>query len=198
MFFYLTTLNLARVLTEDAPKLNAGEGDIQTVSAVEAWKHSDFRCRSYVMNGLADSLYNGYSSMKMAKELLEYLDHKYKIEDAGTKKFIVGRFFYYKMVDSKIHDQLCIEEDNKGSERKMFNSVVAKANVVEHGQSSKVNKNKFGKGPKMGLKGGKDMFSCFEATENGEKLFIENSVTFKIKGQGKVVLKMTSEKEPDS
>ncbi|KAL2471234.1 Uncharacterized protein Adt_39370 [Abeliophyllum distichum] len=58
MLFYLTTLNLTRFLTEGAPKLNKGEGDIQTVSAVEAWKHSDFLCRN-----------NVYSLMKTAKEL---------------------------------------------------------------------------------------------------------------------------------
>ncbi|KAL2531331.1 Uncharacterized protein Adt_04682 [Abeliophyllum distichum] len=69
MLFYLTTLNLTRFLTENAPKLNEGEKDIQTVSAIEAWKHSDFLCRNYVMNGLTDLLYNVYSSMKTAKEL---------------------------------------------------------------------------------------------------------------------------------
>ncbi|KAL2512132.1 Uncharacterized protein Adt_17732 [Abeliophyllum distichum] len=83
MLFYLTTLNLARFLTEDALKLKQGEGDIQAVSAVEAWKHSDFLCRNYVMNSLADSLYNVYSTMKTAKELWESLDRKYKTEDAG-------------------------------------------------------------------------------------------------------------------
>ncbi|KAL2517369.1 Uncharacterized protein Adt_13616 [Abeliophyllum distichum] len=64
MLFYLTTLNLARFLTEDAPKLKQCEGDIQAISAVEAWKHSDFLCWNYVMNSLADSLYNVYSTMK--------------------------------------------------------------------------------------------------------------------------------------
>ncbi|KAL2527697.1 zinc knuckle (CCHC-type) family protein [Abeliophyllum distichum] len=78
-----------------------GEGNIQAVSAVEAWKHSDFLCRNYVMNSLADSLYNVYSTMKTTKELWESLDRKYKTEDAGAKKFIVGRFLDYKMVDSK-------------------------------------------------------------------------------------------------
>ncbi|KAL2491872.1 zinc knuckle (CCHC-type) family protein [Abeliophyllum distichum] len=53
------------------------------------------------MNGLADSLYNVYSTMKTAKELWESLDRKYKTEDAGAKKFIIGRFLDYKMVDSK-------------------------------------------------------------------------------------------------
>lgn len=29
------------------------------------------------------------------------MDKKYKVEDAGMKKYIVGRFLEYKMVDSK-------------------------------------------------------------------------------------------------
>ncbi|KAL2527660.1 CCHC-type domain-containing protein [Abeliophyllum distichum] len=50
--------------------------------------------------------------------------------------------------------RLRIEKDNKGSEKKMFNYVVVKANVVEYDPSSKENKNKFGKVPKLGPKGG--------------------------------------------
>ena len=41
----------------------------------------------------------------------------------------------------------------------------------------------------------KKMFSTFEPIEIGEKVFMGNSTTSKIKGQGKVVLKMTSKKE---
>ena len=44
MIFYLTTLNLARFLTEDASQLKEHEHDIQVISAIEAWKHSDFLC----------------------------------------------------------------------------------------------------------------------------------------------------------
>ena len=39
------------------------------------------------------------------------------------------------------------------------------------------------------------MFSIFEPTEIVEKVYMENSATCEIKGQGKVVLKMTSRKE---
>ncbi|WJZ85230.1 hypothetical protein VitviT2T_004776 [Vitis vinifera] len=335
MLFYLTTLNLARFLTEDAPKLKEDEHDIQVISAIDAWKHSDFLCRNYVMNGLADSLYNVYSDKKIAKELWESLDRKYKTEDAGAKKFVVGRFLDYKMVDSKtvvsqvqelqviLHEihaegmmlsetfqvaaiieklppawkdfknclkhkrkemsiedliiRLRIEEDNRRSEKKGVHTLnEAKANFVEHGQSSKAktNNNK-GKGSKLGPKGGiskkpkfqgkcfncgkqghksvdcrlpkknkpkeanvidnitknvsnidltavvsevnlvgsnpkewwidtgatrhvcsdKKMFSTFEPIENGEKVFMGNSTTSEIKGQGKVILKMTSGKE---
>ena len=101
MLFYLTTLNLARFLTEDAPKLKEDEHDIQVINVVDAWKHSDFLCRNHVMKVLIDSLYNVYSDKKTVKELWESLDHKYKTKDDGVKKFVVSRFLDYKMVDSK-------------------------------------------------------------------------------------------------
>ena len=47
------------------------------------------------------TLYNVYSPIKTAKELWESLDKKYKTEDAGAKKFVVGRFLDFVMVDSK-------------------------------------------------------------------------------------------------
>ena len=69
MLFYLTTLNLARSLTEDPPKLKEDERDIQVISVVDAWKHFDFLCKNYVMNVLTDSIYNVYSDKKTTKEL---------------------------------------------------------------------------------------------------------------------------------
>ena len=36
IFFYLTTLNLARLLTEDAHKFKEGETDVQVASAIDA------------------------------------------------------------------------------------------------------------------------------------------------------------------
>ncbi|KAL6976969.1 hypothetical protein U1Q18_025756, partial [Sarracenia purpurea var. burkii] len=39
--------------------------------------------------------------VKTAKDLWKSLDHKYVTEDAGAKKFIVGEFLNYKMVESK-------------------------------------------------------------------------------------------------
>ena len=44
MLFYLTTLNLARFLMEDASKPKEGETDVQAISALNAWHHSDFLC----------------------------------------------------------------------------------------------------------------------------------------------------------
>ncbi|KAJ9552587.1 hypothetical protein OSB04_016632 [Centaurea solstitialis] len=77
------------------------ESDVQSVSVVEAWKHSEFRCRNYVLNGLADPLYSVYCKVPTAKELWESVDRKYKTEDAGTKKHVVARFLEFKILDSK-------------------------------------------------------------------------------------------------
>ena len=41
----------------------------------------------------------------------------------------------------------------------------------------------------------KKMFSSYEAINDGEQLFMGNSSTSKVKGKGKVILKMTSGKE---
>lgn len=161
------------------------------MAAVDAWKHADFFCKNYILNGLENALYNVYSPIKSAKELWDSLDKKYKAEDVGMQKYIVGRFLEYKMVDSKsvmsqvqelqliLHEihaedglsvsdafqvatiieklphswkdfknylkhkhkelnledlivRLRIEEDNRGSEKKLGNQTIeSKANVVE-------------------------------------------------------------------
>ncbi|XP_073294553.1 uncharacterized protein [Primulina huaijiensis] len=101
MLFYLTTLALAKFLKEDPPTVDEEEQDTQKTAAVDAWNHSDFLCKNYILNGLDNALYNVYFQVKMTKELWESLDKKYRSEDAGLKKFIVGRFLDFKMIDSK-------------------------------------------------------------------------------------------------
>ena len=102
MLFYLTTLNLARFLQEDSPALKEHETDRQVVTAMEAWKHADFLCRNYLLNGLDNTLYNVYCAFNTAREMWESLDKKYKTKNAGLKEFVVGKFLDYKMLDSKI------------------------------------------------------------------------------------------------
>ena len=101
MLFYLTTLNLARFLQEDAPALKENETDRQVVATVEAWKHVDFLFRNYFLNGLDNTLCNVYCAFNTARELWESLDKEYMTEDARLKKFVVGKFLDYKMLDSK-------------------------------------------------------------------------------------------------
>ncbi|KZV39808.1 hypothetical protein F511_28733 [Dorcoceras hygrometricum] len=101
MLFYLTTLNLVRFLREDAPTVAENETDKDKSAAFEAWGHGDFLYRNSIMNGLVISLYNVYSPMATTKLLWESLEKRYKTEGVGLKKFIVGKFLDYRMVDSK-------------------------------------------------------------------------------------------------
>ena len=71
------------------------------VAAVDAWKHVDFLFQNYILNGIDNTLYNVYSLIKTTMELWESLEKKYKTADAGSKKFVVGKFLDFVMVDSK-------------------------------------------------------------------------------------------------
>ncbi|KAL8089042.1 hypothetical protein AgCh_038706 [Apium graveolens] len=152
MHFYLTTLHMDRFLKEEPPLLIA-ESNMQTVAK------------------------------PTSKVLWESLDHKYKTEDTGAKKWIVGRFLDYKMADSKtvvsqemsMEDlivRLRIEEDNRGSEKKV-NVATEKANMVEHAQSSKPKKTNSSKGAKLAPKGGisKSKFQgkCYNCDKVGHR-----------------------------
>ena len=103
VMFYLTTMNMQRFLVEDPPVVQ--EGTAWDVAAVEAWKHSDYLSRNSVLSYLSDELFNVYQPLTTAKAVWNALEHKYKTHDAGTKKFVVGRFLDFKMVDGKSVDE---------------------------------------------------------------------------------------------
>ncbi|XP_068304222.1 uncharacterized protein [Pyrus communis] len=152
MLFYLTTLNLGHVITFEAPK-TPEEGDIpaEILQAIEAWTHSEFLCRNYILNALDDSLYDVYSSYKTAKELWESLDKKYKSEVASSKKFVIGKFLNYKMSDTKsvvrqLILKLRVDEDHHKNEKYDVLSLEAKANVVEGNDSYKARHHQKNKG----------------------------------------------------
>ena len=101
MLFYLTTMNLANITREDVPKATTDPPTREMLMTIEAWMQSDFLCRNYILNRLENNLYDIYSSYKTAKEVWEMLEKKYKTEDAGAKKFVIGKFLKYNMADTK-------------------------------------------------------------------------------------------------
>ncbi|XP_070667846.1 uncharacterized protein [Malus domestica] len=101
MLFFLTTMNLAHVVKEEALKSNENPKTKEIVMAIKAWNHYEFCYRNYILNSLDDNLYDIYSLCKTTKELWESLEKKYKIDDTGSKKFVIGKFLKYTMVDSK-------------------------------------------------------------------------------------------------
>ena len=76
MLFYLTTLNLAKFLTEDAPILPKGESDKEKQPVVDAWIHIEYLCKNYILNGLDNTLYNMYTSVDSTKNLWTSLENE--------------------------------------------------------------------------------------------------------------------------
>ncbi|XP_060668919.1 uncharacterized protein LOC132800037 [Ziziphus jujuba] len=69
--------------------------------AMDVWKQFDYLCQNYVLNGLYDDLYGVNCGTKTAKGLWKTLDRKYKTKNVGSRKFDVGPFLDYVMVDFK-------------------------------------------------------------------------------------------------
>ena len=101
MLFYLTTMNLANINREDVHKATTDPPTRDMLLTIEALTQFDFLCRNYILNRLENSLYDIYSSYKTAHEVWEMLEKKYKTEDVGAKKFVIGKFLKYNLVDTK-------------------------------------------------------------------------------------------------
>ena len=58
-------------------------------------------CRGHILNALSDRLYDLYTSAQSAREVWNALEFKYKAEEEGTKKFLISKYFEFKMCDGK-------------------------------------------------------------------------------------------------
>lgn len=72
-----------KYLNETMPALN--EDDQQSVKVDNAWKHADFLCNNYILNGLDNILFIVYSSILTAKKLQKFLDKKYNIKQSALR-----------------------------------------------------------------------------------------------------------------
>ena len=60
-----------------------------------------------ILNTLSDRLYDLYTSMNSPKKIWNALEAKYKTEKVSTNKFIIQKYFDYKMLDNiSILDQV--------------------------------------------------------------------------------------------
>ena len=57
-------------------------------------------CKGHILNTLSDCLYDLYTSMKSPKDIWNAFEAKYKTEKIGTNKFIIQKYFDYKILDN--------------------------------------------------------------------------------------------------
>lgn len=103
LFFLLTVLKIAYVLD---PKLEAipepKEDDNETVKEQRKKREEDeLVCRGHILNTLSDRLYDLYNSMQSPREIWNALEYKYKTEKEGTDKFLILKYFEFKISDNQ-------------------------------------------------------------------------------------------------
>ena len=100
MLILLNTLNVAYVIS--TPRSEKADEDIlEQTKKRSKWDNDDLICRGHILNGIKDSLSNVYQFHESAKLLWDALEDKYMAEDASSKKFLVGNFNAYKMLDNR-------------------------------------------------------------------------------------------------
>ena len=100
VFFYLTTKNVEKNVNSTKPVFDL-PATVEQTNTIEKWEKDDFLCKNYILNYLANELYDYYSILKTAKEIWDALTKKYDSEEAGTKKYAVSRYLRFQMVDDK-------------------------------------------------------------------------------------------------
>ncbi|XP_070003417.1 uncharacterized protein [Nicotiana sylvestris] len=173
MLFYLTTLSLQRFIKEDSPVLAEGTPDDERFVVTEAWKHSDFLCKNYILSCLEDSFTMSIVSWKLQKHYGMRLRRSTRLRMPDLRSswlqgmvineaFQVAAFIEklpplwkdfknylkHKRKEMTLEDlivRLRIEEDNKNAEKKSRgNSTIIRANIVEEAPQNKKRKKAFG------------------------------------------------------
>ena len=102
MKFLLTALKLFYVMDPNLmPFPTASDEAIDEIKAQRKRHEEDeLICRGHILNTLSDRLYDLYTSMNSPKKIWNALEAKYKTEKVSTNKFIIQKYFDYKMLDN--------------------------------------------------------------------------------------------------
>ena len=99
----LTALKIYYVLDPDLPPISQPSDKDTDEKRVERKKREEDEiiCRGHILNSLSDRLYDLYTVEPSAREIWNALEFKYKAEGEGTKKFLISKYFDFKIVDAK-------------------------------------------------------------------------------------------------
>ena len=101
--FLLTTLKIVYVLDlelETIPEPSDNDSEERKVERKKRQK-DELICRGHILNALSDRLYDLYTDNSSARDIWNTLEFKYKAKEEGTKKLLISKYFYFKMLDGK-------------------------------------------------------------------------------------------------
>ncbi|KAL4627116.1 hypothetical protein ACB092_05G144500 [Castanea dentata] len=180
MLFYLEAICVNYVLFDDCIPVDMVE--LASFASTLIYEKDNRIWCGHILHYFSNSLFNIYCSYKYAKEIWEALKKKYSTEDAGTKKYVVGRFLDYKMNDDKpiwnksmkdliVH--IRVEESNREKEKSdLASEFSSKANLFEQkqlGKSKNIQKYANGKGPNKKFEKNDKKFKRYDGVQKKKR-----------------------------
>ena len=120
--FLHTTLKIFYVLhSELAPIPEPTDEDYDELKAErKKMRNDELICRWHILNAFSDRL---FSDTQSVREIWNALEFKYKVDKEGTNKFLISKYFDFKMVDDKpmlvevhVHELQGSSQQTEGSE----------------------------------------------------------------------------------
>ena len=101
--FLLTALKIYYVLDPELEAIPApSDKDTEDQKTARKKQQEDeLICRGHILNALSGRLYDLYTDNPSARDIWNALEFKYKAEEEGTKKFLISKYFDFKMLDDK-------------------------------------------------------------------------------------------------
>ncbi|XP_073225731.1 uncharacterized protein [Cicer arietinum] len=217
--------NVSNVLKDDIPVVpetdDQTEKDKKDVELTQ-WEHNDYLFKNYILNGLANDLYDYYSSdNNTTKQVWDALKKKYDTEEVEAKTYVVSHYIKYQMTDQwklsimksrKLFTRSSLKESRKqdqkyevllveNNQKKKFIEAVLKPNgkqLKNHNRTLKKN-NKNGNPQKIAIGAPRHvcydraMFKIYIVVED-KKVLLGDSHTTNVVGIGDVELIFTSRK----
>ncbi|PWA56669.1 hypothetical protein CTI12_AA416470 [Artemisia annua] len=131
LLIFFEQLEIDYVLSQDAPQ-NETTADITIVPLIGStrieideanrkFEKDNRTARGHLLNHMSNSLFDLFINQKSAKVIWETLEKKYGADDAGKKKYVVGNWLRFQMVDDKpimeqvhVYENLVTEVLNEG------------------------------------------------------------------------------------
>ncbi|XP_010914014.1 uncharacterized protein [Elaeis guineensis] len=112
MLFLLTALKISYVLDPNLPTIedpipttDGGQPFAEEIERVQKERkkreENELLCRGHILNTLSDHLYDLFTDVKPPRDIRNALKYKYKAEEEGTNKFLISKYFDFKIVDDK-------------------------------------------------------------------------------------------------
>jgi len=186
----LTMRKVAYVLNTDIPVVpEDAEMEVKDKMTMELAirNENDYLCKNFILNGLANDLYDYYSPYKSAKLVWLALEKKYDTEEAETKKYVVSRYLKYQMSDDKSVKSQSHEIQKIAQES--YIAVTTEINMIGESDGWWVDT-----GASCHVCYDRATFKTYTNVEKKEKVLLGDSHTTTIVGTGDVELKFTSRK----